>query len=70
MSVFTTSLELTLSKIPDFWKPRRRSLTLASQQKSFLRISFARAGFFLLKGTENFLLASASSDAGGGAASV
>jgi hypothetical protein len=34
--------------------PRRRSLTLASQQKSFLCFSFARAGFFLLKGKENF----------------
>jgi len=35
--------------------PRRRLLTLASQQKSFLRISdFARAQFFLLKGKENF----------------
>jgi len=34
--------------------PRRRSLTLASQQKSFLCLSFARAGFFLLKGKENF----------------
>src|SRR3989344_1057996 len=35
--------------------PRRRSLTLASQQKSFLCISdFARARFFLLKGKENF----------------
>jgi len=34
--------------------PRRRSLTLASQQKSFLCFSFARAGLFLLKGKENF----------------
>jgi len=34
--------------------PRRRSLTLASQQKSFLCFSFARAEFFLLKGKENF----------------
>ncbi len=32
-----TSLEPTLSKIPDEWKPpRRRSRVLASQQKSFL----------------------------------
>jgi len=35
--------------------PRRRSLPLAAQQKSFLCISdFVRAGFFLLKGKENF----------------
>jgi hypothetical protein len=34
--------------------PRRRSLTLASQQKSFLCFSFVRAGFVLLKGKENF----------------
>ncbi len=56
-----TLLELTLSKIPDQRKPpRRRSLTLASQQKSFLCISdFARARFFLLKGKGIFLLGSA-----------
>jgi len=34
--------------------PRRRSLTLASQQKSFLCFSFARAGCLLLKGKECF----------------
>jgi hypothetical protein len=45
---------------------RRRSLSLATQQKSFLRISdFARAGFFLLKGKENFFAGFCSQRAGG-----
>ena len=44
--------------------PRRRSLTLASQQKSFLCFSFARAGFFLLKGKENFFAGFCSQRAG------
>src|SRR3990167_9756629 len=36
-SIFTTSLEPTLSKIPEQRKPpRRRSLTLAPPQKSFV----------------------------------
>src|SRR3990167_7300767 len=45
--------------------PRRRSLTLATQQKSFLRIFyFARARFFLLKGKENFFAGFCSERAG------
>ena len=45
--------------------PRRRSLALATQQKSFLCISdFARAGFFLLKGKENFFAGFCSQRAG------
>ncbi|MDE2439281.1 MAG: hypothetical protein KGN01_07880 [Patescibacteria group bacterium] len=44
--------------------PRRRSLTLASQQKSFLCFSFARAGFSLLKGKENFFAGFCSERAG------
>jgi len=45
--------------------PRRRSLPLATQQKSFLYISdFARAGFFLLKGQENFFAGFCSERAG------
>src|SRR3990167_9267785 len=48
--------------------PRRRSLTLATPQKSFLCISdFARAGFFLLKGKQNFFVVFCSERAGGGA---
>ena len=66
--------------------PRRRSRSLprtelrsgaglASQQKSFLCFSFARAGlvvslsnpFFLLKGKENFFAGFCSERAGGGA---
>src|SRR3989344_701821 len=44
---------------------RRRSLPLATQQKSFLRISdFARAVFFLLKGKENFFAGFCSQRAG------
>jgi hypothetical protein len=44
---------------------RRRSLQLATQQKSFLCISdFARAGFFLLKGKENFFVGFCSERAG------
>ena len=44
---------------------RRRSLPLATQQKSFLCISdFARAGFFLLKGKENFFAGFCSQRAG------
>ena len=44
---------------------RRRSLALATQQKSFLCISdFARAGFFLLKGKENFFAGFCSERAG------
>ena len=48
--------------------PRRRSLTLATPQKSFLCISdFARAGFFLLKGKQIFFVVFCSERAGGGA---
>jgi len=48
--------------------PRRRSLTLATPKKSFVRISdFARARFFLLKGKQNFSLVFCSERAGGGA---
>ena len=44
---------------------RRRSLPLATQQKSFLCISdFARTGFFLLKGKENFFAGFCSERAG------
>jgi len=50
--------------------PRRRSLTLASQQKSFLCFSFARAGFFLLKRKENFFAGFCSERAGGGAGTL
>jgi len=50
--IFYTLREPFLNETAD--SPRRRSLTLASQQKSFLCFSFARAGFFLLKGKENF----------------
>jgi len=50
--IFYTLREPFLNETAD--SPRRRSLTLASQQKSFLCLSFARAGFFLLKGKENF----------------
>ena len=45
--------------------PRRRSLTLATQQKSFLHIFyFAHARFFLLKGKENFFAGFCSERAG------
>ena len=45
--------------------PRRRSLTLATPQKSFLHIFyFARARFFLLKGKENFFAGLCSERAG------
>jgi len=45
--------------------PRRRSLMLATQQKSFLCISdFARPRFFLLKGKENFFAGFCSERAG------
>jgi len=45
--------------------PRRRSLPLATQQKSFLCFSwFAHAGFFLLKGKENFFAGFCSQRAG------
>ena len=45
--------------------PRRRSLTLATPKKNFVRISdFARARFFLLKGKQNFSLVSCSGRAG------
>ncbi|MFH2004841.1 MAG: hypothetical protein ABIK27_08960 [Bacteroidota bacterium] len=48
--------------------PRRRSLSLATPQKSFVRIfGFARAGFFLLKGKQNFSVVFCSERAGGGA---
>ena len=44
---------------------RRRSLPLATQQKSFLCVSdFARARFFLLKGKENFFAGFCSERAG------
>ena len=44
---------------------RRRSLSLATQQKSFLRFSwFARAGFLFLKGKENFFAGFCSERAG------
>ncbi len=45
--------------------PRRRELTLATPQKSFLCISdFARDQFFLLKGKQNFSLSVCSLRAG------
>ena len=45
--------------------PRRRSLTLATPQKSFLHIFyFARPRFFLLKGKENFFAGLCSERAG------
>jgi len=48
--------------------PRRRSLMLASQQKSFLCVSdFARVGFFLLKGKVRFSARLCSDEQGGGA---
>ena len=51
--------------------PRRRSLTLASQQKRFLCISdFARARFFFLKGKENFFAGWRVVASGGGLASL
>jgi len=63
-----TALEPTLSKIPEQRKPpRRRSLTLASPQKSFVcGFRYARARFFL-KGKQNFSVVSCSDRAGGGA---
>ena len=46
--------------------PRRRSLTLATPKKSFVRIfGFARVRFFLLKGKQNFSLVFCSERAGG-----
>jgi|GEM_PF-6403666 len=48
--------------------PRRRSLTLATPQKSFVcDFPFARDPFFPLKGKQNFSVVSCSDEQGGGA---
>jgi hypothetical protein len=50
MSVFMTSLELTLSKILDERKPRHRLAPLGNpKEKCSLQLSFALGGFFLKK---------------------
>jgi len=69
MSNYMSPLEPTLSKIPELRKlSRHRSLTLAPPQKSFVcDFDFVRAGFFLLKGKQNFSVAFCSKRAGGGA---
>jgi hypothetical protein len=66
------SRHLHQSQLSLFWEGiasrLRRSLTLATPQKSFLRIFyFARARIFLLKGKESFLRDSALNEQGGGA---
>ncbi|MDP3779514.1 MAG: hypothetical protein Q8R30_05765, partial [bacterium] len=59
LSIFTTAIEPTLSKILEQRKPpRRRSLSLAPPQKSFVYdFGFARARSFPLKGKQNFSVA-------------
>jgi len=55
------------SVAPERWSPAACSVRSRSQQKSFLCFSFARAGFFLLKGKENFFAGWRALVSGGGA---
>ncbi len=70
-SIFTTLLELTLSKIRDQWKPsRRRSLTLATPKKSFVCFLICARRIFLLNENKTFLWCSALNEQAAGAASI
>jgi hypothetical protein len=74
-SIFTISLELILSEIPEkthslYPAASRRGRRPASQKNFLYIFYFARADFFLLKGKENFSASAPAPKARGDGASL